>query len=212
MQLGRFVAIKVLIAGRGEVADRRARFHPGSPRRFVAEPPEYHHDSRYCQRSTTGDCIVMEFVRGQTLADMIDAGKIPAVDCLKFAMQIADALAAAHSIGIVHRDLKPANVMVTPGRPGQGSGFRPGEAGGDEARTPFDDARGIRRRPCRSHIDGSPEDGGGRDHRHRGLYVARAGARAAKSTRARTSSPSARCSTRCSPASGHFTAIPAWKR
>ena len=56
----------------------------------------------------------MEFVRGKTLADMVEAGRIPSVDCLKFATQIADALAAAHSIGIIHRDLKPANVMVTP--------------------------------------------------------------------------------------------------
>jgi serine/threonine protein kinase len=56
----------------------------------------------------------MEFVRGQTLADTLAAGRIPTVDCLKQAIQIADALAAAHSIGIVHRDLKPANVMVTP--------------------------------------------------------------------------------------------------
>src|SRR5206468_11493095 len=61
-----------------------------------------------------GDCIVMELVKGQTLGDMIAAGKVPAVDCLRLAMQIADALAAAHNIGIVHRDLKPANVMVTP--------------------------------------------------------------------------------------------------
>ena len=56
----------------------------------------------------------MEFVRGQTLGDMLAAGGIPVVDSLKYAMQIADALAAAHGIGIVHRDLKPANVMVTP--------------------------------------------------------------------------------------------------
>ena len=56
----------------------------------------------------------MEFVRGMTLGDTLDAGTIPVVDSLKFAMQIADALSAAHGIGIVHRDLKPANVMVTP--------------------------------------------------------------------------------------------------
>jgi hypothetical protein len=55
----------------------------------------------------------MEFVRGKTLGDLIEAGRIPGVDCLKYATQIADALSAAHSIGIIHRDLKPSNVMVT---------------------------------------------------------------------------------------------------
>ena len=57
----------------------------------------------------------MNSVRGnKILADLIEEGRIPTVDCLKFAMQIADALAAAHDIGIIHRDLKPANVMITP--------------------------------------------------------------------------------------------------
>ena len=42
-----------------------------------------------------GDCIVMELVRGQTLGDMIGAGRIPTLDCLKLAMQMADALSAA---------------------------------------------------------------------------------------------------------------------
>ncbi|MEP6715986.1 MAG: protein kinase, partial [Terriglobia bacterium] len=41
-------------------------------------------------------------------------GKLAVVDCLKFALQVADALSVAHSIGIIHRDLKPANVMITP--------------------------------------------------------------------------------------------------
>jgi serine/threonine protein kinase/Flp pilus assembly protein TadD len=113
VQLGRFVAIKVLIASSSESSDRRARFIQEARAASSLNHPNIItiHD---IVATDEGECIVMEFVRGQTLADMGSAGRIPMVDSLKLAMQIADALAAAHSIGIVHRDLKPANVMVTP--------------------------------------------------------------------------------------------------
>jgi len=112
-QLGRFVAIKVLLSGSGESEDHRARFIQEARAASSLNHPNIItiHDIVGIQH---GECIVMEFVRGRTLADMIESGRIPAVDCLKIATQIADALAAAHNIGIVHRDLKPANVMVTP--------------------------------------------------------------------------------------------------
>ncbi|HEX4133055.1 MAG TPA: protein kinase [Bryobacteraceae bacterium] len=113
LQLGRFVGVKVLIAGSGESADHRARFIQEARAASSLNHPNIItiHD---IVTIAEGECIVMEFVRGMTLADLIEAGKIPGVDCLKFAMQIADAFAAAHNIGIIHRDLKPANVMVTP--------------------------------------------------------------------------------------------------
>ncbi len=113
LQLGRFVAIKVLIASTSEGSDRRARFIQEARAASSLNHPNIItiHD---IVPTDEGECIVMEFVRGQTLADMGSAGRIPIVDSLKLAMQIADALAAAHNIGIVHRDLKPANVMVTP--------------------------------------------------------------------------------------------------
>jgi serine/threonine protein kinase len=57
--------------------------------------------------------IAMEHVAGRTLAELLDRGAVPLAESLKYAVQIADALAAAHAAGIVHRDLKPANVMVT---------------------------------------------------------------------------------------------------
>jgi eukaryotic-like serine/threonine-protein kinase len=113
LQLGRFVAIKVLIAAVGESAEHRARFIQEARAASSLNHPSIItiHDIITIEQ---GECIVMEFVRGKTLADMIEEGRIPGVDCLKVATQIADAVAAAHSIGIVHRDLKPANVMVTP--------------------------------------------------------------------------------------------------
>ena len=113
LQLGRFVAIKVLIASSAAGADRRARFIQEARAASSLNHPNIVtiHD---IVTADQGECIVMELVRGQTLADMLNAGKMPVVDCLKLAMQIADALAAAHSIGIIHRDVKPANVMITP--------------------------------------------------------------------------------------------------
>jgi serine/threonine-protein kinase len=113
LQLGRFVAIKVLIGGSGESSDHRARFIQEARAASSLNHPNIItiHDIVAIE---DGECIVMEFVRGKTLADLIEEGRIPSVDCLKYATQIADALSAAHSIGIIHRDLKPANVMVTP--------------------------------------------------------------------------------------------------
>jgi Tol biopolymer transport system component len=56
--------------------------------------------------------IAMEYVSGKTLNQLILRKGLPPKETLKYAMQIADALARAHAIGIVHRDLKPSNVMV----------------------------------------------------------------------------------------------------
>src|SRR5260370_6164031 len=58
------------------------------------------------------DFIALELVEGKTLANTIPRGGLPLATALKWARQIADALAAAHAAGIVHRDLKAQNVMV----------------------------------------------------------------------------------------------------
>jgi serine/threonine protein kinase/tetratricopeptide (TPR) repeat protein len=57
--------------------------------------------------------IAMQLLEGQTLADRIGDKPIPLGTLLDWALQIADALQAAHAKGIMHRDIKPANVFIT---------------------------------------------------------------------------------------------------
>ena len=111
-RLGRPVAIKLL---RGEAAanvESRKRFvHEARAASALNHP---HIITIYDIGQDSGvDFIAMEYVAGQSLAHLIGRAELGIKDALKYAVQIADALAAAHANGIVHRDIKPANIMVS---------------------------------------------------------------------------------------------------
>src|SRR5688572_11411605 len=110
-RLGRFVAIKRLPPN--IVADhaRKQRFIQEAKAASALSHPNIIHI--YDIDHADGvDFIFMEFVPGKTLDTLIPRRGMAFADVLKYAVQIADALAAAHSAGIIHRDLKPGNVMV----------------------------------------------------------------------------------------------------
>ena len=60
------------------------------------------------------DYIAMEFVDGLSLRQILHERRLEVAEAVRYAIQIADAMTAAHGAGIVHRDLKPGNLMVTP--------------------------------------------------------------------------------------------------
>ncbi len=111
-RLGRLVALKILRPDKVADPERRRRFVQEARAASALNHP--HIVTVYDIGETDGvHFIAMEHVEGTTLADRIGRTGLPLGDALRYAAQIADALAQAHARGIVHRDLKPANVMVT---------------------------------------------------------------------------------------------------
>ncbi len=62
-----------------------------------------------------GPYLVMEYVEGESLADLIKRGPLEPGQAIGFLLQAGDALEAVHALGILHRDIKPENFMVGPG-------------------------------------------------------------------------------------------------
>ena len=112
-KLGRDVAIKVLPEEFAKDADRVARFQREA--KLLASLNHPNIAAIYGLEESDGThFLVLELIEGDTLADRIKGGPIPVEESLKLALQIAEALEAAHEKGVIHRDLKPANIKVTP--------------------------------------------------------------------------------------------------
>src|SRR5215471_16871175 len=111
-RLHRTVAIKVLAPLLAHDPQFRARFDREA--KAIAALNHPHICTLHDIGSSDGvDYLVMEYVEGETLSARLERGALPFDQALTTAIQIAEALAAAHRQGIVHRDLKPGNVMLT---------------------------------------------------------------------------------------------------
>ena len=116
-RLQRDVALKILPDGFASDHERLLRFereaqvlaslnHPNIAAIHGLEEGLAHH-------GPSVRALVLELVEGDTLAERIANGALPLAEVLPIALQIAEALEAAHEQGIVHRDLKPANIKGT---------------------------------------------------------------------------------------------------
>jgi len=134
-KLGREVALKVLPEEFAKDPERMARFereakvlaslnHPNIAHLYgleAAVPLGTDGNSKLKTQNSklpadAGDMtfLVMELVEGEDLSERIKRGPIPVEEAVAMALQIAEALEAAHEQGIVHRDLKPANIKLRP--------------------------------------------------------------------------------------------------
>ena len=112
-ELDRKVALKVLPDDVADNPERLQRF-----RREAKALAALNHPNivtiHGVEESNGRRFLIMERIEGDSIDRLLPAGGLPLDKVFDIAIQIADALAAAHAKGIVHRDLKPANVKVTP--------------------------------------------------------------------------------------------------
>ena len=125
--LNRLIAIKVLRSDRIADADRKRRFLQEARTASSLNHPGIVHI--YDVTEWEGrQLLVMEYVRGATLDSLIGNRGLGIVLALKYSVQIADALSAAHSAGNRPSRSQTRQLDCDRGRPGENSGFRAGEA------------------------------------------------------------------------------------
>lgn len=109
--LDRFVALKTLLPEKMADPNRKRRSAQEAKAASALNHPNIVHIYDIAEAEGV-QFISMEYVPGKTLDRVIGHKGLSVKETLKYGVQIADALAQAHSVGIVHRDLKPSNVIV----------------------------------------------------------------------------------------------------
>ncbi len=109
-RLGRQVALKFLPGGLTDHADRVRRFTQEAKAASALNHPNIV-TIHELGETETGRYIVMEYIHGESLRTLIGKPRESA-EVYRMAVQIAQALAAAHKAGIIHRDIKPENIML----------------------------------------------------------------------------------------------------
>jgi eukaryotic-like serine/threonine-protein kinase len=112
-RLGRKVALKLLPASFTTNDDRLRRFEQEARSASALNHPNI--ITIYEIREAAGSHIIAtEYVEGETLRLRLGRAPLTLSETLNIAIQVADALSAAHKAGIIHRDIKPENIMLRP--------------------------------------------------------------------------------------------------
>ena len=112
-RLGRKVALKLLPASFTTDEDRLRRFEQEARAASALNHPNI--ITIYEIREAAGSHVIAtEFVEGETLRHRLSRSALTLSETLSVAMQVGDALSAAHKAGIIHRDIKPENIMLRP--------------------------------------------------------------------------------------------------
>jgi serine/threonine-protein kinase len=113
-KLDREVAIKCLPDDLADDAERLARFEREA--KTLASLNHTNIASIYGLEEVDGQrYLILEYVPGETLDEVLDHGPMPVSEALPIARQIAEAIECAHEHGVIHRDLKPANIKFAGG-------------------------------------------------------------------------------------------------
>jgi serine/threonine protein kinase len=112
-RLGRKVALKRLPSSFIKDNDRLRRFEQEARAASALNHPNIITIFEIRQAGTS-HVIATEFVEGETLRARLHRSALSLSETLDIAIQVADALSAAHKAGIIHRDIKPENIMVRP--------------------------------------------------------------------------------------------------
>ena len=113
--LQRTVAIKMLLPHLADHEEARKRFLREA-RSAAAISHEHVVDVYQVRSDARHPYLVMALVRGDSLSQIVErSGALPSLEIVRFGMQIASGLSAAHEQGLIHRDIKPANILLQTG-------------------------------------------------------------------------------------------------